>query len=73
MREARFKQRNFIPGQALDVGDTWNVTRGVPDCRPISVPRGWKSRLDRVESVLVQGVWHTCRLTVRRDNIDGLQ
>ncbi len=73
MREARFGQRNVILGQALDVGLTWSVGSGIPDRRLISVIRTWKSRLDGVESVLVQGVRHTCRLTVRRDNIDGLQ
>ncbi len=73
MREARFWKRNVIPGQTLDVGHAWSVGSGIPDRRLISVIRTWKSRLDGVESVLVQGVRHTCRLTVRRDNIDGLQ
>jgi hypothetical protein len=73
MREARSGQRNIILGQALDVGRVWSVWRGIPDRRPNRVPRRWKRRLDGVEIVLVQGVRHTCRPTVRRENIDGLQ
>jgi len=72
MREARFGQRNIVPGQALDVGHVWSSGRGIPDRRLISVERRWKRRVDGIESVLVQRVRHTCRLTVRRDNIDGL-
>jgi hypothetical protein len=73
MREARFGQRNIILGQALDVGHAWSIGSRIPDRRLISVPRRWKRRFDGIERVLVQGVRHTGRLTVRRDNIDGLQ
>jgi hypothetical protein len=59
MREARFGQRNIILGQVLDVGHAWSAPSGIPDRRLISVPRRWKTRVDGVESVLVQGVRHT--------------
>jgi len=59
MREARFEQGNIILGQALDVGHVWSVGSGIPNRRPIRVPRRWKRRIDGVESVLVQGVRHT--------------
>jgi hypothetical protein len=59
MSEARIGQRNIIPGQALDVGHVWSVWSGISDRRLNGVPRRWKRWVDGVESVLVQGVWHT--------------
>jgi hypothetical protein len=73
MREVCFGKRNLVPGQALDVGHAWSVGRRIPDRRLIGVPRRWERRVDGVESVPIKRVWHACRLTVRRDNIDGLQ
>src|SRR6266852_1114486 len=44
--------------------------RGVGSGIPY-VPGGWKRPVDGVGGVLVQGVRHTRRLAVRRDNIDA--
>ena len=41
-------------------------------CLPILVG-GWKRAVDGVEGVLIQRVRHGGRVTVRRNDVDGLQ
>jgi hypothetical protein len=73
MAEARGEQGNVIPGQALDVGHARSVGSGILNRRLQSVLGGWERPVDGVEGDKVRWYRHTRRLTVRRDDIDGLQ
>jgi hypothetical protein len=73
MREARVGRGNVIPGEALDVGHVWSVGSRISDRCLIRIPRRWKRPVGGVEGVLVQGVRHTRRPSVRRDYIYCLQ
>lgn len=61
--------------EALDVGGctlTVEVIWTSDRCLPILVGR-WERGVDGMECILVQGVGHISRVTVRRSDIDGLQ
>ena len=78
MRAAWIRQSKVLLYEGLDIsGCVWACrVVGMSDCRlPILVgswPR-WEGRIDGTESILDDGVRHSGRLTIRRDDIDSLQ